>query len=183
MNCVYCDRVINNKGSLTAHTLYCKSNPNRIYKGRSPKAGAKKGCRIWNTGMRSDKTKTSIDLISSGDYKKLGEPTIRRHMRRYLLAKNGNVCSICNTSEWNGKPVPLVCDHIDGDYQHNEISNFRLVCCNCDAQLPTYKSKNKGNGRKYDREYRAKQVLLNRPTAQEIVRKFAIANEPKEGDS
>ena len=40
----------------------------------------------------------------------------------------------------------------------NEIENFRLVCCNCDAQLPTFKSKNRGNGRSYDRNYRRKQV-------------------------
>ena len=57
-----------------------------------------------------------------------------------------------------GKPVPLVCDHISGNSSDNEIENFRLVCCNCDAQLPTFKSKNRGNGRSYDRNYRRKQV-------------------------
>ncbi len=29
--------------------------------------------------------------------------------------------------------------------------NLSLICSNCDANLPTYKSKNKGNGRHYRR--------------------------------
>ena len=39
--------------------------------------------------------------------------------------------------------APLVVDHIDGDSTNHSVSNFRLVCGNCDTQLPTYKSKNK----------------------------------------
>jgi hypothetical protein len=34
---------------------------------------------------------------------------------------------------------------------NHKIENFRLVCGNCDMQLDTYKSKNKGKGRKYRR--------------------------------
>lgn len=60
-----------------------------------------------------------------------------------------------------GSPVPLVCDHISGESTDNRIENFRLVCYNCDRQLPTFKSKNKVNGRKYDREYRRKKSLEN----------------------
>ena len=32
-------------------------------------------------------------------------------------------------------------------FMNNIISNLRLVCPNCDSQLPTYKNRNKGNGR------------------------------------
>jgi hypothetical protein len=45
-----------------------------------------------------------------------------------------------------------ILDHIDGNSSNNDITNLRLVCSNCDSQLPTYKSKNKGNGRHYRRE-------------------------------
>ena len=93
------------------------------------------------------------NLIETGEIYKLKESVIRKHYKRLLLHENGNTCSICKTTTWCGKPVPLVCDHIDGNTSNSDKSNFRLVCCNCDAQLPTYKSKNKGNGRKYDREY------------------------------
>ena len=37
--------------------------------------------------------------------------------------------------------------HIDGNSDNNALVNLRLVCGNCDMQLPTYKSKNRGNGR------------------------------------
>lgn len=96
----------------------------------------------------------TISMVESGELKKHSEVSIRRHMKRYLLHKNGNTCSICSTSVWFGVPVPLVCDHIDGDSTNSDINNFRLVCCNCDALLDTFKSKNKGKGRKYDREYK-----------------------------
>lgn len=95
----------------------------------------------------------SIAIIESRMHLNMHEATARKHAKRYLISKNGNVCSICNLSVWINNPIPLVCDHIDGDNKNNEITNFRLVCCNCDAQLPTFKSKNRGKGRQYDREY------------------------------
>ena len=43
--------------------------------------------------------------------------------------------------------MPVVMDHIDGNSDNWLDSNLRLVCGNCDMQLPTYKNKNKGKGR------------------------------------
>ena len=67
-------------------------------------------------------------------------------IRRYLLEQN-NCCSECGITEWNGKPIVLEVDHIDGHHYNNNISNLRLLCPNCHSQTPTYKSKNNGNGR------------------------------------
>ena len=76
----------------------------------------------------------------------------RRLVRKYLEHKYGHKCSICGITEWMGKPVPIVVDHIDGNALNRKLDNFRLVCANCDAQLPTYKSKNK-HGRQWRRKY------------------------------
>lgn len=76
----------------------------------------------------------------------------RKLVRKYLEHKYGHKCSICGITEWMGKPVPVVVDHIDGNALNRKVDNFRLVCANCDAQLPTYKSKNK-HGRKWRRKY------------------------------
>ena len=70
-----------------------------------------------------------------------------RSVKNFILEQDGPKCSICGTLEWNGKPVPLVLDHVDGNSENCLRSNLRLVCGNCDMQLPTYKSRNRGNGR------------------------------------
>lgn len=64
-----------------------------------------------------------------------------------LLRERGSRCEVCGTTEWMGQLVPLVMDHVDGNAENWIDSNLRLVCGNCDMQLPTYKSKNKGSGR------------------------------------
>lgn len=66
-----------------------------------------------------------------------------RTPREYLIRKRGRKCEICGTEEWMGKDVPLLVDHINGNSSDNAFKNLRIICPNCDAQLPTYKSKNK----------------------------------------
>jgi hypothetical protein len=55
---------------------------------------------------------------------------------------------ICGLSEWLDVPIALVSDHIDGDSTNNDLDNFRIICNNCDATLPTFKGRNRGKGRK-----------------------------------
>ncbi len=71
------------------------------------------------------------------------------HVKRYLREKYGNKCCLCGWAQINPKTqiVPLVADHIDGNWRNNIESNLRLVCPNCDSLSPTYAALNKGNGR------------------------------------
>jgi hypothetical protein len=48
--------------------------------------------------------------------------------------------------------LAFVLDHLDGDATNNARDNVRLVCPNCDSQLPTFKSRNRGNGRAWRRQ-------------------------------
>ena len=76
----------------------------------------------------------------------------RKFVRKYLEYKFGHRCSICSNTHWLGQPILLIVDHIDGDIENHNVDNYRLVCSNCDATLPTYKNKNRGKGkRKYRR--------------------------------
>lgn len=76
----------------------------------------------------------------------------RQTVKTYLIRTKGHKCEVCGLEEWQGQAAPLVLDHIDGNSGNNFGSNLRLVCGNCDMQLPTYKAKNKGNGRAFRRE-------------------------------
>ena len=82
-----------------------------------------------------------------------GDEARRPIVKKYLVEKYGHKCSICGITEWMGKEVPLVVDHIDGNAENCSVDNFRLVCGNCDMQLPTYKRKNK-HGRTWRRKYK-----------------------------
>lgn len=72
-------------------------------------------------------------------------------MKSYLLFKRGNKCEICGITEWQGKPLMTIMDHINGNSNDWNLSNLRLICSNCDTLTPTYKGKNKGHGRHYRR--------------------------------
>jgi len=73
--------------------------------------------------------------------------------KRYLVETKGYKCELCSINEWYGKRLPLILDHISGNSDDWRLENLRLVCSNCDSLLPTYKSKNKGQGRVWRRKH------------------------------
>lgn len=76
------------------------------------------------------------------------------YVKQHILKEQKKKCLLCGTgSTWFGKPLNFVLDHIDGNASNNRRENLRLICHNCDSQLDTYKSKNRGNGR-FDRAQR-----------------------------
>jgi len=73
-------------------------------------------------------------------------------LRRYLLRTRGHVCQGCSRTEWEGHPIPLETEHVDGNSENNAEENLKLLCANCHALTPTYKAKNRGKGRHARRE-------------------------------
>ena len=66
-------------------------------------------------------------------------------LRRWYLKQEYSpyICSICGQEPfWNGQPLSLTLDHINGNNKDDRIENLRWVCPNCDRQLPTFGSKN-----------------------------------------
>ncbi|HET9893731.1 MAG TPA: HNH endonuclease [Streptosporangiaceae bacterium] len=49
------------------------------------------------------------------------------------------VCATCGQGEvWNGLPLVLHLDHINGTHNDNRLANLRLLCPNCHSQTETY---------------------------------------------
>lgn len=76
-----------------------------------------------------------------------GGEQVSKHIRKFLRIKFNDTCCCCGLTAWNGQPITLEVEHIDGDFRNNKEDNLILLCPNCHSQTPTYKAKNKGNGR------------------------------------
>jgi endogenous inhibitor of DNA gyrase (YacG/DUF329 family) len=80
---------------------------------------------------------------------------ISGHIKRYLLEKNGEKCSLCGWHEKHPSTgrVPLEVDHLDGNADNNYVENVRILCPNCHALTPLFRNLNKGNGRAWRKQY------------------------------
>ncbi len=120
--------------------LFCKKKPKR-----SQYKYCSNACQInfqYNAYIEGWKNGCESGLQGLG--------IVSQYVKRYLRIKFQNKCCLCNWARINSKTgqVPLVADHIDGNWRNNVEDNLRLVCPNCDSLSPTYAGLNRGNGRK-----------------------------------
>lgn len=96
--------------------------------------------RSWSRGLKTGPRRPLDDVLTA-------ESSIGTHILRLRLLDEGvfpHQCACCERSEWQGRPIPLELDHIDGDRSNNRIENLRLLCPNCHAQTVTYRGRNVG---------------------------------------
>jgi hypothetical protein len=73
----------------------------------------------------------------------ISDPLAKRVEAKYLtraMMELGVVyeCSECGISDWQGKPLVLDVDHVDGNRFDCRLSNLRFLCPNCHRQTPTF---------------------------------------------
>lgn len=67
----------------------------------------------------------------------------RIKQRLYETGLKKRSCELCGQSElWNGRPMALILDHINGLPTDNRLENLRIVCPNCAATLETHCGRN-----------------------------------------
>jgi hypothetical protein len=68
------------------------------------------------------------------------------NLRERLFAEGlkARICERCRRTTWNGRPIPLQLDHINGDRRDNRLENLRILCANGHSQTDTYCGRNVG---------------------------------------
>jgi endogenous inhibitor of DNA gyrase (YacG/DUF329 family) len=117
-NCIHCGN--ENGWKRTSHNKFCNNACQAAYK--------------WIT--------ETVPRIERGECTHNSSGTLKK----YLTETRGEHCEDCGIgSIWNGKPLVLQLDHIDGDSDNNHLKNLRLLCPNCHTQTETFGSKGQGN--------------------------------------
>jgi hypothetical protein len=93
--------------------------------------------RGWNRNLsfRPNPEKPLIEILVKNS-------TYQSHkLRKRLLRENifESKCHRCNLREWQGSPIPLELEHIDGDRSNNQLENLTLLCPNCHALTKTWR--------------------------------------------
>ena len=138
-------------GKETSNKKFCSSSCSASYNnkgirrhGKKPKAIKCLCCGVETTnpkycGFKCQHKHKRLIAIENG--------TIQHRSLKIHLMENDNRCSCCGITEWNGKDIVLELEHKDGNSENNSLDNVELLCPNCHSQTPTYKNRNKGNGR------------------------------------
>ena len=109
-------------------------------------------CQTLKNRMAEENLSLS-DLKKPNDRKSLKLEPLRdnsnfrpRDLKTKLIRDNiiEEKCEKCGVSSiWQGEPLVLHLDHINGVNTDNRLENLRLLCPNCHSQTPTFAGRNK----------------------------------------
>ena len=138
----------------------CRSCANsRVFSEESKEKKRKANVEFYNSMSKEEQLEYNKKRIESYDFpaaqKMVQEKNRQRawskpyeemshdSLRKRLLFERNYTCEDCGTGNvYNGKPLSLELDHVDGNNRNNRIENLRILCPNCHSQTPTHRAKN-----------------------------------------
>lgn len=103
--------------------------------------GSRANCGPNHTG--GNKSKSIEEILIKYEYGtfKSGSNTIKKRLYKENILKEE--CVLCGQLPiWQGKPLVLRLDHINGDPDDYRLENLRILCPNCDSQTSTFTGRN-----------------------------------------
>lgn len=98
--------------------------------------------RAWSRGKsfpNRRKTPEEIFVVRPDNSRRAHGDFLKRAL---LEVGVEHACAVCGLGpKWQGKPLVLIVDHIDGNSRDGRRHNLRFLCSNCDSQMPTYKNR------------------------------------------
>ena len=101
-------------------------------------------CYVPNMGLKGGKRGRKANRLKTEDILNGKYPSYHTYKLRNRLIDEGLLdytCAICSLFAWNGQPISLELDHIDGNKSNHHLPNLRLLCPNCHSQTKTFRNK------------------------------------------
>jgi 5-methylcytosine-specific restriction endonuclease McrA len=143
-NGTHCSRACANSRQFSEASKIKKSAANnKFYSSLTIEEKVKRGDCVrakYNYAEQQRKSiQTKIDKSWSRPYEEMSVQSLRKR----LIHEHNYCCDECGqTNVWNGKPLTLEMDHIDGNPRNNVISNLRILCPHCHSQTDTFRARN-----------------------------------------
>lgn len=116
-------------------SMGARDHINRLVSWRAKQANWKPPPVKITPEMIAKRVGSFLDFHARKPWERMGA----RYRRRIVLKEQGGRCLECGITEWNGKPITLEIDHINGDHRDNRRENLRGLCPNCHSQTPTFR--------------------------------------------